>query len=43
MLFNDLSESGVDQDIATVLTFITGYCAQFRPKFPGYDKVQLID
>ena len=30
MLFSDLSEAGVDQDIATVLTFITGYCAQFR-------------
>ena len=28
MLFGDLSEEGVDQDIVTVLTFITAYCAQ---------------
>lgn len=29
MLFADLSEAGLDQDIAAILTFITGYCAQY--------------
>lgn len=44
MLFGDLSKEGVDQDIATILTFITGYCAQFGVRHHQIDvpKIQAV-